>query len=103
VEYLLGILHERYIVRLPRLKKDKSEMFNTSPQNLHWLWHSWATNYFSTEVHAALYKVVFPFPKVERHEGGWTRPPCEVVLRRRGNALYTAQAMSLPSISVSIL
>lgn len=47
VEYLLGMLNESYIVRLPRLKKDKSDLFDRSPQQLRWLWLSWANKFLS--------------------------------------------------------
>jgi hypothetical protein len=31
VDYLLGMLNESYIVRLPRLKRDGSKLFDRSP------------------------------------------------------------------------
>jgi hypothetical protein len=82
LEYLLGMLHERYLVSLPRLKRDTTEIYNTSPQQLQWLWYSWAskllgwkqrrpeghTNGFSPAVYAALRNIMYPFPKVERQE-----------------------------------
>jgi hypothetical protein len=34
VYYLLGMLNESYIVRLPRLKRDGSKLFDRSPQQL---------------------------------------------------------------------
>jgi hypothetical protein len=80
VDYLLGMLHERYIVSLPRLRRDTAELCNTSPQRLRWLWCSWAAKLlgwkerlleghakgFSAEVYTILREIVFPFPKIER-------------------------------------
>jgi hypothetical protein len=41
VEYMLGMLHESYICILPRLKKDKSDMYDRSPKQLCSLWVTW--------------------------------------------------------------
>jgi hypothetical protein len=84
LDYLLGMLDGRYIVSLPRLKRDKTELCNRSPQHLRWLWVSWAAKLlgwkdsrpeghpdgFSAEVYTDLKAKVFPFPKVERDEKG---------------------------------
>jgi hypothetical protein len=40
VEYLLGMLNESYIVKLPCLKKYRSNLFDKFPQQLLWLWCS---------------------------------------------------------------
>ena len=80
VKYLLGMLDECYIVKLPHLERDRSQIYERSPQHLCWLWCTWAAKLlgwksFHPEDHlqgflAALYKafckVVFHFPKVER-------------------------------------
>jgi hypothetical protein len=39
VDYLLEMLHERYIISLPRLKRDKNKLCNRSPKHLSWLWY----------------------------------------------------------------
>jgi hypothetical protein len=84
VHYLIGMLHESYLLSLPRLKKDKSAIGDTSPQRLRWLWCSWGAKIlgwgarrpeghpdgFSVEVYTALRQKVFPFPKVERDAAG---------------------------------
>jgi hypothetical protein len=82
IEYLLGMLNESYIVKLPRLKRDRSTLFDRSPQQLRWLWLSWASKLlgwklprpeghphgFSAAIHSALRDKVFPYPKVERDD-----------------------------------
>jgi hypothetical protein len=82
VHYLLGMLHERYLVSLPRLKKDKTVWCNTSSLRLRWLWCEWVgkllgwketrleghPNGLSAEVHATLRDKIFPIPKIERDE-----------------------------------
>jgi hypothetical protein len=76
---MLGMLNERYIVNLPRLKRDKTQLCDTSPQYLHWLWIYWTAKLlnwkdrhfegqlkgFFSEIYAALRENVFPFPKIE--------------------------------------
>jgi hypothetical protein len=96
VDYLLGMLDERYLLSLPRLKRDKSELCDTSPNRLRWLWIAWVAKLlgwkdrrpeghptgFSAEVYTDLREKVFPFPKVERDErglrvpAGGQRPEC---------------------------
>jgi hypothetical protein len=82
VEYILGMLSESYLRRLPRLLEDKRDNIDTSPDHLRWLWCAWSARIlgwirspvegdgegFSAEVYAALRQTVFPFPKVERCE-----------------------------------
>jgi hypothetical protein len=85
VEYLLGMLDECYIVKLPRLKRDRNQIYERSPQHLRWLWCTWAAKLlgwkttrpeghlqgFLVAIYKALHEVVFPFPKVERdHDRG---------------------------------
>jgi hypothetical protein len=79
---LLGMLHERYLVSLPRLKRDKTEWCDTSSLRLRWLWCEWVgkllgwketrleghPNGLSAEVHATLRDKIFPIPKIERDE-----------------------------------
>jgi hypothetical protein len=78
---LLGMLHERYLVNLPRLKKDKSEWYDTSSLRLRWLWCSWMSKVFgwketrpeghpkglSVDVYIVLREKIFSIPKVERN------------------------------------
>jgi hypothetical protein len=80
VHYLFGMLHERYLMNLPRLKRDKNEWCDTSSLRLRWLWCQWVgkllgwkesrleghPNDLSAEVYTALREKVFPIPKVER-------------------------------------
>jgi hypothetical protein len=82
IQYLLAMLNESYIVKLPRLKRDKSDVTNRSPERLRWLWYSWSTkilgwktrrceghpNGFSPKVYTALRENIFPFPKIEQGE-----------------------------------
>jgi hypothetical protein len=82
IEYLLGMLNESYIVKLPRLKRDRSTLFDRSLQQLRWLWLSWASKLlgwklprpeghphgFSAAIHSALRDKVFPYPKIERDD-----------------------------------
>jgi hypothetical protein len=84
VHYLLGMLHESYLLSLPRLKTDSSPLCDSSPTCLRWLWVAWAAKIlrwpelrpegdpegFSAEVYSALREKVFPFPKVERDDAG---------------------------------
>jgi hypothetical protein len=81
---LLGMLYERYLVNLPRLKRDKFEWCDTSSLRLRWLWCEWVGKLLgwkesraeghpdglSTEVHSALRDKIFPIPKIERDEVG---------------------------------
>jgi hypothetical protein len=73
------MLNESYIVKLPRLKRDKSELTDRCPEHLRWLWCTWAAKLLgwkrsrpeghvhglSCEVYATLRGTVFPFPKIE--------------------------------------
>jgi hypothetical protein len=62
IEYLLGMLNESYIVRLPRLKRDRSALFDRSPQQLRWLWISWASKLLGWKV-----------PRPQGHSNGFSR------------------------------
>jgi hypothetical protein len=41
VYYLIGMLHESYLLSLLRLKRDISALDDSSPERLRWLWCSW--------------------------------------------------------------
>jgi hypothetical protein len=84
VEYLFAMFNESYLLRLPRLKRDKSQAFDTSPEHLRWLWITWAAKLlgwkerqpeghyrgFAPEVYSALRERIFPFPKIECQGNG---------------------------------
>jgi hypothetical protein len=84
VHYLIGMLHESYLLSLPRLKKDTSSYGDSSPTRLRWLWCAWGAKIlgwgevreeghpegFSSDIHTALREKIFPFPKVERDSSG---------------------------------
>jgi hypothetical protein len=72
------MLDESYIVKLPRLKRNTSEIFDRSPEHLRWLWYSWSAKLlgwrqrlpeghpkgFSPAVYSALRDVISPFPRL---------------------------------------
>jgi hypothetical protein len=84
LDYILGMLSESYLRRLPRLVEDQRDNTDTSPDHLRWLWCAWSSRIlgwsgsppegdpdrFLAEVYAVLRQSIFPFPKVERCKVG---------------------------------
>jgi hypothetical protein len=99
---MLGMFHERYLVNLPRLKRDKTEWCDTSSRRLRWLWCSWVSkllgwkesrpeghpNGLSAEVYTALREKKIPIPKVERDEVEKARKQAATVQAQGGSSSH---------------
>jgi hypothetical protein len=78
------MLQESYLLSLPRLKKDRYPVGDTSPECCRWLWLHWTAKILGwrgmqsrvqqeqigADMQDALRLQIFPFPKRERDADG---------------------------------